>query len=178
MTDAEREIEKILEKESDPLHAALRAARMPAYHRVRELMESCDSCPIGADCVARTLPASGDDPIIMVIGDFPTKYQDSKGGAGTMKEGPEWDNVLGKALGAFQVDDRYICFMNAVGCSPYKEVNGKKIRRQPKSDEMSACKFYVDYMIQAVDPAVIILLGNYALNMFKHDRLNTRRKPL
>lgn len=59
--------------------------------------------------------------------------------------------------------------MNIVNCLPQNLVGKNYLQRQPNTLEMNNCKIFVDYAFKIVDPILVILLGNFALNAVKED---------
>jgi DNA polymerase len=148
------------------------AARPIELDALRTAMRNCKCCEIACNgkCT-KTLPVGNERACVLVIGDFPTESQWNSGQevCSTFQGGKEWTDIVEKIFHVFHVDMDKLFFMNAISCFPHKVVGEKSIRRQPNSKEMAACKVYLDYVFKAIDPVMVILMGNFALNAFSKD---------
>ena len=65
------------------------------------------------------------------------------------------------------MNPKQLLWMNVVNCFTHKEINGKILKRAPKTAERENCQTYIDYAIDAFKPLYILLLGNIAMNVFQ-----------
>lgn len=99
--------------------------------------------------------ASGDPSAsVMVVGEGPGQQEDLQGVPFVGRSG----QLLMRLLGEQEIgrDDVYIA--NVVKCRPPRN-------RDPRPDEIDACKPYLRRQIELVDPAVVITLGNFSTKL-------------
>jgi uracil-DNA glycosylase family 4 len=88
---------------------------------------------------------------VMIVGEGPGQQEDEQGIPFVGRSGKLLDALLLEvALGR---EDVYIS--NVVKCRPPRN-------RDPRSDEIDACKGYLRRQIQLVDPKVVVTLGNFS----------------
>lgn len=116
-------------------------------------MSTCQSCDLFR-CRKKVVFGSGKNykPKIMIIGEAPGEEEDEKGVPFVGKAGQKLDSML-KYVGISR-DDLYIT--NAVLCRPPNN-------RNPRGEEMAACKWRLDLQIKLLRPQLIILLGRIAM---------------
>ena len=111
----------------------------------------CDRCVL---CETRTnvVFASGaDDADVMVVGEGPGQQEDEQGIPFVGRSG----QLLIKLLAEVGFDRNDVYITNVVKCRPPRN-------RDPRQDEIDACKPYLRRQIQLVDPTVVITLGNFS----------------
>jgi uracil-DNA glycosylase len=89
---------------------------------------------------------------LMFIGEGPGREEDLRGEPFVGRSGQLLDRLMAEELGI----DRTGCFIaNVVKCRPPGN-------RDPKPEEIEACRPYLDAQIDQIAPTVIVTLGNFA----------------
>lgn len=123
-----------------------------------ELIAQCKEC---TKCILRktakqVVPGSGNAKAeIMFIGEGPGKNEDEQGVPFCGAAGKFLDELLDHI--DLKRDDVYIT--NMVKCRPPGN-------RDPKEDEMLACKPWLDQQIEIMNPKVFVLLGRFAMGRY------------
>jgi uracil-DNA glycosylase len=95
---------------------------------------------------------SGDpDAELMFVGEGPGQREDEQG---VPFVGPS-GNLLQELLGEIGLTREEVYIGNVVKCRPPKN-------RDPRPDEIDACKGYLRSQIELIDPSVVVTLGNFA----------------
>ena len=119
---------------------------------LRRLALACTRCPLAA---TRTTVVFGvGDPAadLMFVGEGPGRDEDLAGEPFVGRSGKLLDRLVAEELGI----DRRSCYIaNVVKCRPPEN-------RDPRPDEMDACRGYLDRQIELIAPRVIVTLGNVA----------------
>lgn len=129
---------------------------MQGLETLRGQMQDCGSCDL---CHSRTNVVFGEGssrPLLMVIGEAPGQEEDEKGVPFVGPAGEKLDKIL-KYVGVSR-DEIYIT--NSILCKPPNN-------RNPRPEEMEACKWRLDLQIQLLKPKLIILLGRVATQQLK-----------
>ena len=157
---------------NDPMNYVMQVVRPLAMNAMEHSIKECDYCPIAQQgrCV-KTIPKGTENASILVIGDFPTKEQWKNENTiqHVYEDTPEWTKIIKKIIDAYHINEKSLFFINAVNCCPTKKIQDEYIYRQPNSNEINGCKPFIDYAFKIVDPILIILLGNFALNAVRED---------
>lgn len=90
------------------------------------------------------------DARVMIIGEAPGRHEDETGRPFAGAAGVVLDDVLGKA--GFTREEVFITA--AVKCRPPKN-------RDPKREEMDACRCWLQGQLELIRPVVIVGLGTY-----------------
>lgn len=91
---------------------------------------------------------------IMFIGEGPGYHEDRRGLPFVGKAGMLLDRLLGEA----GLDRRGVYIANVVKCRPPNN-------RDPRPDEIEACKHFLVEQIRLVDPAVVMTMGNFSTKL-------------
>jgi len=133
---------------------------MQGLTELRLQMQDCGSCDL---CRERTQVVFGEgstEPLIMIIGEAPGKEEDIQGVPFIGEAGNKLDDILSfVGLGR---DDIYIT--NAVLCRPPSN-------RNPRHEELQACKWRLDLQIQLLKPQILIALGRIAVEQLQGSRV-------
>ena len=116
-------------------------------HRVQE----CTACRLAG---TRTTVVFGDgtaDASVMFVGEGPGYHEDQQGVPFVGAAGQLLNRLLGEV--GLERSDVYIA--NVVKCRPPGN-------RDPRPDEIEACKGYLAEQLKLVDPTVVVTLGNFA----------------
>jgi DNA polymerase len=93
------------------------------------------------------------NPKLMLIGEAPGFYEDKEGKPFVGKAGQLLDRIF-ESVGLTRKKDVYIC--NTVKCRPPEN-------RNPLPDEKDACWEYLKAQIDIIQPKIILLCGNVAV---------------
>lgn len=120
----------------------------------REALD-CTRCPLAA---GRTQVVFGvGDPAarLMFIGEGPGREEDLRGEPFVGRSGQLLDRLMAEELGM----DRTSCYIaNVVKCRPPGN-------RDPKPEEIEACRPYLESQVDLIAPAVVVTLGNFATRL-------------
>ncbi len=94
------------------------------------------------------------DADVMFVGEAPGKNEDLQGIPFVGAAGQLLDRLLAEA--GIPRDDTYIA--NVLKCRPPGN-------RDPRSDEIDACKGYLRRQIELIEPRVVMTLGNFATKL-------------
>lgn len=112
----------------------------------------CVRCPLAK---ARTNVVFGmGDPraALMFVGEGPGQDEDLAGLPFVGRSGKLLDRLMAEELGI----ERSVCYIaNVVKCRP-------PANRDPRPDEIAACRPYLDAQVDLIAPEVVVTLGNFA----------------
>ncbi|MAF99449.1 MAG: uracil-DNA glycosylase [Nanoarchaeota archaeon] len=119
-----------------------------------EQIRTCTACPLFKERTL-TVPGSGpENAKIMIIGEGPGQEEDRQGLPFIGRSG----KLLTEVLTESGLDREEFFITNTVKCRPPDN-------RNPLAEEMSTCKsLWLDKQIELINPNIIVLLGNMALN--------------
>ncbi len=112
------------------------------------ICERCDLCETRTNVV---FASGAHDADVMVVGEGPGQQEDEQGIPFVGRSGQLLISLLAEV--GFERDDVYIA--NVVKCRPPRN-------RDPRQDEIDACKPYLRRQIELVDPTVVVTLGNFS----------------
>lgn len=96
---------------------------------------------------------------VMIVGEGPGLQEDLQGLPFVGPSGKLLDQLLGEI--GLERSDVYIA--NVVKCRPPGN-------RDPRPDEIDACKHYLREQIQIIDPTVVITLGNFSTKLLLREQ--------
>jgi len=138
---------------ADELLAREQKIRVMSLDDVSRAIESCEVC---RDlCRNRKHPVPGQgitNPRLMIIGEAPGEMEDLKGLPFVGRSGELLDNML-VAIGLSRTDSVFVA--NTIKCRP-------PANRNPRPEEVSACKPYLQRQIELLEPQVILVVGLFA----------------
>ena len=133
-------------------------------NRLAEQASTCTACALAA---TRTHVVFGDgnpEAQVMFVGEGPGKNEDLQGLPFVGAAGQLLNRLLAEI--GLQRSDTYIA--NVVKCRPPGN-------RDPRPEEIAACKGYLADQIRLIDPLVVMTLGNFATKLLlKEERGITR----
>ena len=127
------------------------ADRVASMDELRATALGCTACRLAE---GRTQVVFGDgDPQadVVFVGEAPGQREDEQGIPFVGPSGKLLDRLLGEI--GLERSDAYIA--NVVKCRPPKN-------RDPRSDEIEACKGYLREQLSIIDPKVVVTLGNFS----------------
>jgi len=132
-----------------------REAKVQTLEEVRLELGECTRCAL---CEGRNQIVFGDgnpDAALMFIGEGPGQEEDRRGLPFVGRAGELLTQMIERGL-EIPRSEVYIC--NIVKCRPPKN-------RTPQSEEVAACKPFLDGQINAVKPRTIVALGRPATSL-------------
>ena len=129
----------------------------PAAARARSLAtlaaeaHDCTNCRLAETRLSVVFGAGNPDADVMFVGEGPGKQEDEQGLPFVGRSGQLLEQLLGE-IGLARKD---VYIGNVVKCRPPKN-------RDPRPDEIEACKGYLRTQLQLVQPKVVVTLGNFA----------------
>lgn len=129
----------------------------PAAERMRELAElasrvgGCTKCRLAENRTNVVFGAGNPDADVIFIGEGPGQQEDEQGLPFVGKSGQLLEQLL-REIGLSR-DDVYIA--NVVKCRPPNN-------RDPRPDEIDACKGYLRTQLELIEPKVAVTLGNFS----------------
>jgi DNA polymerase len=104
----------------------------------------------------RAVPGEGpENARVMFIGEGPGFHEDQQGRPFVGAAGQFLDDLL--KLADLKREEVYIT--NIIKCRP-------PANRDPESDEIEACRPYLDRQIELINPKVVVTLGRYSMERF------------
>ncbi len=115
---------------------------------------SCTACRLSRGRTQAVFADGSADADIMFIGEGPGYYEDRDGIPFVGKAGM----LLNRLLGQVGLERHEVYIANVVKCRPPGN-------RDPRPDEIEACKHFLVDQIRLVDPVVVMTMGNFATKL-------------
>ncbi len=128
------------------------AERQQALERIHAEVRRCTRCPLHQ---GRTQAVPGAGPVtaeIMFIGEAPGFHEDQQGIPFVGAAGKLLNQMLEKAGIARET----IYITNVIKCRPPGN-------RDPRPEEVEACRDFLERQIEVIDPKIIVTLGRYSM---------------
>ena len=125
---------------------------MPVLVEVSRQVAGCTLCRLHQGRTQTVFSRGDPTSRLMFIGEGPGAEEDRQGLPFVGRSGQLLDRLAGEELGLDR-SQFYVC--NVIKCRP-------PANRDPLDDEIAACTPYLEAQIEAVAPAVIVTLGNFA----------------
>ena len=119
------------------------------------LASTCTRCPLAAGRTNVVFGVGNPDADLVFIGEAPGRDEDLQGEPFVGRSGRLLDRLVFEELG-WTRDRFYI--LNTVKCRPPGN-------RDPLPAEIASCRPYLDGQLEAIDPAFIVTLGNFATKL-------------
>lgn len=137
---------------------------MPELERIARDIRSCTLCAL-SEKRTRAVPGEGPPKArILLLGEAPGRKEDEEGRPFVGSAG----RILDRALASAGLRRGDVFLTNVVKCRPPGN-------RRPRTEEVAACRPYLEGQIEDVDPRVIVALGATALQALLGRRENIRR---
>lgn len=124
---------------------------MCARHDFPEIDRDCQRCRLSEGRTQLVVGSGNESARLMFIGEAPGRKEDEGGMPFIGAAGRILDGLLARA--GLSRDEIYIC--NVVKCRPPQN-------RNPKPDEIAACRPYLELQIARIAPEIIVALGSVA----------------
>jgi len=140
---------------SDPSPPPSPSGGKPAREALQRLAREAKGCERCRLCENRRQVVFGEgtaDARLLVIGEAPGAREDEQGRPFV---GPAGELLRG-GFEKIGLDLEAVYITNTVKCRPPEN-------RNPRGDELQACRSYLDDQLELIDPEVVLTLGNFAL---------------
>jgi len=137
---------------------------------IAEVAREVTVCELCRLCGSRTNAVPGEGPSrpkLMLIGEAPGRKEDATGRPFVGQAGRILDGALAKA--GLKREEVFIT--SVVKCRPPDN-------REPKPDEVEACRRYLERQVDALRPRVVVLLGRVAESALTGSKGGLRRGDL
>jgi DNA polymerase len=135
-----------------------------SIRKLHERIQTCTLCPL---CEGRHKAVPGEGPAnakTMFIGEGPGRQEDLEGRPFVGRAG----KFLDECLQLIGLQREQVFITNIVKCRPTEKAGNWVKDRKPATEEMAACKPYLDKQIELLGPEVICTLGDIArMQVFK-----------
>ena len=129
-----------------------RGAASAELQQVAEVASTCTLCRLSEGRTQVVFGMGDPEAALMFIGEGPGEQEDRQGLPFVGRSGQLLDRLLLEELGITR-DRVYIA--NVVKCRP-------PANRDPKPDEIAACRPYLERQLDLIRPAVVVTLGRFA----------------
>jgi DNA polymerase len=143
----------------------------------REEASRCRRCPLWEPATQTVFGEGPAGARLLLVGEQPGDREDV---AGRVFVGPA-GGVLDRAMAAAGIDRTDVYLTNAVKHFKFRERGKRRIHAKPGTEEIEACHPWLDAELQAVDPAVVVLMGAVAVRSVLgpgHTLKSLRGRPL
>ncbi len=115
----------------------------------------CTRCPLAAGRTNVVFGVGNPNADLMFVGEGPGQQEDLQGEPFVGRSGKLLDQLMFEELGITRAD----CFIaNTVKCRPPGN-------RDPRPEEIEACRPYLEGQLEAIKPKVVVTLGNFATKL-------------
>ena len=118
------------------------------------IARGCTSCSLAEGRTNVVFGSGSADADVMIVGEGPGRQEDEEGVPFVGRSGKLLESLLAEI--DLRRDEVYIA--NVVKCRPPGN-------RDPRPDEIDACKGYLRRQMQLIDPAVVVTLGNFSTKL-------------
>ena len=127
-----------------------------SLQEIAQRIHNCQRCPL-AETRTGTVPGVGpEDAEIMFIGEAPGANEDKTGIPFSGPSGKDMDKLLHNN----GINRRHLFITNIVKCRPPGN-------RDPRPDEIEACREYLQEQIDTIQPKLIVSIGGPSTRWFK-----------
>lgn len=128
---------------------------MPTLAELEREAVACTRCPLSEGRTQVVFGVGNPNADLMFVGEAPGQQEDLKGEPFVGRSGKLLDKLVFEEMGLTR-DQFWIA--NVLQCRPPGN-------RDPKPDEISECRPYLEAKIEIIKPKVIITLGNFATKL-------------
>jgi uracil-DNA glycosylase family 4 len=116
---------------------------------------ACTRCPLSATRTQVVFGTGDPHADLMFVGEAPGREEDLRGVPFVGRSGQLLDRLLAEELG---IDRDQVYIANVVKCRPPEN-------RDPRPDEVAACRPYLEEQVAVIAPKVVVTLGNFATKL-------------
>jgi uracil-DNA glycosylase len=125
---------------------------------LRENAASCTRCDLYARATQTVFGQGREGAALALVGEQPGDQEDKQGHPVVGPAG----RVLDRALEEAGIDRAGVYLTNAVKHFKWSERGKRRIHQRPNATEIKACRHWLNAELEAVRPAVVVLLGAVA----------------
>lgn len=118
------------------------------------IAHDCTECSLAEGRTNVVFGAGSPDADVLIVGEGPGQKEDELGLPFVGRSG----ELLDKLLGEIDLAREDVYIANVVKCRPPRN-------RDPRPDEIDACKGYLRRQIELIDPKVVLTLGNFSMKL-------------
>lgn len=122
--------------------------------RLRTEAESCTDCRLAETRTHVVFGVGSDHADVMIVGEAPGKNEDLQGEPFVGAAG----RLLNTLMSEVGIDREQVYIANVLKCRPPGN-------RDPRPDEIEACKGYLRRQLELIEPTVVVTLGNFATKL-------------
>ena len=115
----------------------------------------CTRCPLAATRTQVVFGVGDPDADLLFVGEAPGRDEDLQGEPFVGRSGKLLDRLLDEELG---IDRSAVYIANVVKCRPPDN-------RDPRPEEITACRPYLTEQVSLIAPRVVVTLGNFATKL-------------
>jgi uracil-DNA glycosylase family protein len=127
-----------------------------------EVAAGCTNCDLYRRATRTVFGAGNADASLMLVGEQPGDKEDL---AGLPFVGPAGD-LLHRALEDADIEERSVYVTNAVKHFKWERAGKVRLHKKPSSDEVRACKPWLEQELAVIEPDLVVLLGATAAQAF------------
>lgn len=155
----------------DPITYTKSILKSYCIEKINSRIKACEKCDLCKNRI-KSISYGNINASILIISDSISQEQFDKGDIVTTPLLDTDGETLNKALGVINASINSVYMVNAVNCFPANQKNNEIIKRIPSVKERTTCKSFVDDVINAINPAVIITLGSVSSNALSSNKLS------
>ncbi len=122
------------------------------FEALRTEALGCTRCPLAGGRTQVVFGVGDPEADLLFVGEGPGREEDLAGEPFVGRSGKLLDRLMAEELGI----DRSECYIaNVVKCRPPEN-------RDPRPDEIEACRPYLESQIDLIGPRVVVTLGNFS----------------
>lgn len=130
------------------------AVRAQALERLAEHLRGCTRCPLSEGRTTVVVGAGDADAALLLVGEAPGANEDRTGLPFVGQAGTLLDGLL-EGIGLTR---EQVFIANVLKCRPPGN-------RDPRPDEIDACRGYLEEQVALIRPRVVCTLGNFATRL-------------
>ena len=170
----EEKILQLIQEENpdNPLLYVKNLVKPMMINKINNYIEECDYCP-NRFSGFKTIPYGNINANILIICEQPlqSQLQLNKDIVSAL-EGTQEKEILSTVFEEYNVKEEQFYFVNMVNCLSKIIINNETIIRPFAFEELNSCKIYLDNLIEAMNPNLIICLGSSVFNVFSDASFN------
>ncbi len=125
----------------------------------------CTLCPLATTRTQVVFGVGRSDADLMFVGEAPGRDEDRQGEPFVGRSGRLLDRLVSEEIG---LDRSQFYIANVVKCRPPDN-------RDPKAEEIAACRPYLVAQLELIAPVVVVTLGNFATKLLLDTDLGITR---
>lgn len=170
----EEKILQLIQEENpdNPLLYVKNLVKPMMINKINNYIEECDYCP-NRYSGFKTIPYGNINANILIICEQPLQSQlQLDKDIVSVLEGTQEKEILSTVFEEYNVKEEQFYFVNMVNCLSKIIINNETIIRPFAFKELNSCKIYLDNLIEAMNPNLIICLGSSVFNVFSDASFN------